>query len=96
MRRSVRALVVVGLVSAAISIPVEAATADPCGASSWKSGSTQYVGYRNCGSGTSPRMRGVIDGHRGGCYRVPGGESGTLYSRNIGSSALKSWSVENC
>ncbi|GAA0257942.1 hypothetical protein [Cryptosporangium japonicum] len=96
MRATFRLLVAVGLTGAAIVIPGQAATADPCGASSYKSGSTQYVAYRNCGESVSRRMRGVIDGSRGPCLQVPGATSGVLHSKNIGSASLRPWDLVGC
>src|SRR5262245_42440620 len=54
MKRAVRVAAIAALIAGAIAIPATPAYAEPCGASSWLNwlGSTQFVGYRNCGSVT--------------------------------------------
>jgi hypothetical protein len=88
------AVAAAALVATVTTIPAAPAQAEPCGASSWLSGSTQYVGYRNCGGGNSPRLRAHIGGDWGGCYIVPGYTSGILHSRTT--NRMLSWGLSGC
>ncbi len=89
-RAAVVGVIAAGAVVAGVSSP---ASADPCGASSYTSGTTRYVGYRNCGSNDIWK-HGEIGGISQGCFIVPGGGSKTLAKDPRGKN--KSWGVGDC
>jgi hypothetical protein len=94
MKRYAQIVVAAVLITAAIAIPAGPAQAEPCGASSWMSGSTQYVGYRNCG-GSVMMLKAHIDGvWSRWCLGVPAYGSGVLYYRSV--NAMKPWGVAPC
>ena len=95
MRISSRVLGVVVLVAAATAvIPAAPASADPCGASSYKVSGTQYVAYRNCSS-NDIRRKGRIGSTYGSCHIVDGGTGEVLLSMFVGDLA-KSWGTYAC
>jgi hypothetical protein len=95
MRKSLKmaAAVLTAAVGVAV-VPAGPAQADPCGASSYVSGNTQYVGYRNCGGSIAWR-RGHIGGTQGACYGIEGYSSGILHKKNTGG-VKQSWNVTTC
>ncbi|GAA3445977.1 hypothetical protein [Planomonospora venezuelensis] len=98
MKRAIRAVAVAALVAGTLTIPVGAAHAEPCGASSWVSNRVQYVGYRNCGSTNSFRMRAWIgtgiERTWGGCKIVQPYTSGILHSKDT--PVMGRWGLEGC
>ncbi|GGO78817.1 hypothetical protein GCM10012289_61670 [Nonomuraea cavernae] len=81
------------MISSALVIPAGAASAEPCGASSYTSGGRQYVAYRNCGN-SIVRFKAHIGGSWGWCVPVPRLESAILHSKKVSSSQL--WGLASC
>jgi hypothetical protein len=78
---------------AAVALATGPASADPCGASSYTSGNTRIVGYRNCGSSNVAR-HAIVGGVGYTCFLVHAGSSMTLVEVPNGKN--KSWRVASC
>jgi hypothetical protein len=78
---------------AAVAMSSGPAAADPCGASSYVTGGTRIVGYRNCGS-SNVRRRAVVNAAAYPCYLIGAGSS--LRLAQVANGGSYSWSVTSC